>query len=113
MTDKKVDTSITDLIKNSIDSITKNDTVPIFTTDPTKPAKGRKRMSKVDPNINNKFRIKRIGYDVIAEISADKDDFYRATIISIADGVSPFAVGESIPISKRELELSGRKILDI
>ena len=70
-------------------------------------------MPKVDPNINNKFKIKRIGYNVIAEITADTNDFYKATIISVTDGVSPFDVGESIPISKRELELSGRKILDI
>jgi hypothetical protein len=115
MADKKVDISINDLLKKSIDAIAKSDSAPIiFTPDKNIPVrKGKKRMPKVDPNINNKFRIKRIGYDVIAKITTDRDDLYRATVVSIADGISPFAVDESFPISKRELELCGRKILDI
>jgi hypothetical protein len=117
MADKKIDTSIIDLIKTSVKSVESGDRAPfdklIKSIEKTIPVKGKKRMPKVDPNINNKFRIKRIGYDVIAKITTDRDDLYKATVVSIADGISPFAIDESFPISKRELELCGRKILDI
>lgn len=120
MKDKKADTSIenlTHIIKSSVKAVESGDRAPfdklIKSIKKTIPVKGKKRMPKVDPNINKKFKLKRINYSVIAMISSNGSDFYEATITELADGESPFEIGESFPISKRELELTGRIILDI
>ena len=68
---------------------------------------GRRKMSKVDPNLNKNFKIKRINYSVIATINPGIDGLYSAKITSLDIGESPFEIGESFLISKRELELTG------
>ena len=74
----------------------------------TKGKNGRRKMPKTDSNINKNFKIKRLDYSVIATINNGTDDhLYRATITSVSEGVSPFEIGETFPISKRELELTG------
>lgn len=68
---------------------------------------GRRKMSKIDPNLNKTFKIQRINYSVIATISLGRDDLYEATITSFDKGDSPHDIGASFPISKGELKLTG------
>ena len=75
----------------------------------TKPSKtGRNNMPKIDPILNKQFRIKRIGYEIIAHIESkdDKTSLYNARIKSITSGSSQYLKeGDILYISKRELEM--------
>lgn len=79
------------------------------------PVRRSKKMQKADPNIDRLFLIKRINYDVVAKVIRVEPtlSMYEATIISVVDynkkTKSKTAVGDTLLISKRELELTGKK----
>ena len=108
MSNKSVDTTIAELAATfvMIGGDAKAISKLVKHTQP-KLKSGRRKMSKVDPNLNKNFKIKRINYSIIATINTGSDDLYNAKITSIFEGDSPFEIGESFPISKRELELTG------
>lgn len=66
----------------------------------------KRRIIMADTNLNKVFRIKRINYSVIAKILTVSDNLYNAEILSI-DGQSFNKVGDTLTISKRELQLTG------
>lgn len=106
MTDKKADTSISNLAKAFV-KIGGDPKVieKLLNTPNIKPR--RRKMPKTDPNLNKTFKIKRINYSVFATINPGTEDLYKATVTSINEGKSPFEIGEDFLISKRELELTG------
>ena len=108
MANKKVDTTISELAATFIAIGGDKETIAklVKHTQP-KLKSGRRKMSKVDPNLNKNFKIKRINYSVIATINPGIDGLYTAKITSLGVGDSPFEIGESFLISKRELELTG------
>jgi hypothetical protein len=108
MSQKKVDITIAELAATfvAIGGDAKTISKLVKHTQP-KLKTGRRKMVKVDPNLNRNFKIKRINYSIIATIGTGSDDLYNATITSVFEGNSPYGIGESFPISKRELELTG------
>lgn len=75
------------------------------------PVKKGRKMPKIDENLNKNFRIKRIGYSVVAKIKRfdNNTNLYDAEILAIDSGESHFVKGDRLVISKRELELTGKK----
>ena len=116
MRDKKVSTTM-DTIINIIKHTEKdpdrfNQFIDALTQ--TIPVKGRKRMPKVDTNLNGLFLIKRINYNVVAKITKvdPQLSMYEAKVTSIdcnKDVKINMKVGDTLFISKRELEVTGRK----
>lgn len=113
MKNKKADTTIDQFINILKESETNPQRVIklIEAIEGIIPVKKGRRMPKIDENLNKRFRIKRIGYTVIAKIKRfDKTtNLYDAEIISIDSGESNFVEGDRLMISKRELELTGKK----
>jgi hypothetical protein len=110
MRDKKADTSISSLIK-AFEQIGGDPSV-IKKLINAPDVKSRKhKMTKPDPNLNKTFTLKRIDFSVTAEITNSRlDGLYNAEILSIVEGDTLYNVGDVLPISKRELELTGRII---
>lgn len=117
MSRKKADITFTQLIKvlEATESKPQMVTNLIKSLEKLIPVKRSKKMQKADPNIDRLFLIKRINYDVVARVTRVEPNLsmYEATIISIVDynktTKSKTTVGDTLLISKRELELTGRK----
>lgn len=111
MSRKKVDTTFNqflNIIKSTDDDPQKLVNI-IDALQKTIPVKGRKRMPKADENLNKKFHIKRINYEIDARvIEFDKDiNSYCIEVLNVT-GESKICPGVTLFISKRELELTGR-----
>ena len=107
---KSASTSVSDLInmvKVDDPSALPNLIKAIKKTIPSKKSR-RTKMPKVDTNLNKTFRIKRINYVVLADIHNGDEFTYDAQIVKILDGEPHLQIGDTFPISKRELELTGR-----
>jgi hypothetical protein len=111
MANQKADTSLTDLLKivtllddpkqfNALITVL-HKSIPI--------RRIKRRIPMADANINKTFTIKRINHSLLAKIvSRDSDNMYNAKIISVVEGTTFNKAGDEFPISKRELELTGR-----
>lgn len=68
-------------------------------------------MPKIDPNLNKKFRIKRINYEITAWVDSFQEDInsYCIKVLTVT-GKTKICPGVLIFISKRELELTGRAV---
>jgi hypothetical protein len=112
---KKADTTISQLFNriksdktldpqiaiNLINALEK--TIPVI--------KRRTKMPKIDPNLNRRFLIKRINYEITADIIEFNPDInsYCMKVLSVI-GESKVCPGVFLFISKRELELTGRRL---
>lgn len=74
----------------------------------TIPTISKRKQTMTDTNLNRIFRIKRINYFVVAKIVSSSGNIYNAEIISV-DGQSFNKVGDTLSISKRELQLTGQR----
>lgn len=114
MADKKVSTTIEQMFTliNDADGDTQKLSNLIDALTGLIPIKKGKRMAKVDPNLNNTFNIKRIGCTLKAKIKAFDvaSNYYSAEILNIECGTTKFSIGDIIMISKRELELTGKRL---
>lgn len=110
MPDKKADTSISNLAKAFVKIGGDPKVIKKLLDAPDiKPRRGK--MPKTDPNLNKTFKLKRLDYSITAEITEERvDNLYSATIIEIVEGQTLYNVGDTLPISKRELELTGTLI---
>jgi hypothetical protein len=110
MTDKKADTSISNLAKAFVKIGGDPKVIEKLLNAPDiKPR--RRKMPKTDPNLNKTFKLKRLDFSVNAKITKNKmDSFYSAEIIEIVEGETLFNIGDSLLITKRELELTGTLI---
>jgi len=110
MPDKKADTSISNLAKAFVKIGGDPNVIKKLLDAPDiKPRRGK--MTKIDPNLNQTFKLKRLDFSIIAEITEKRvDELYSAKIISIVEGETLYNVGDALPISKRELELTGTLI---
>jgi len=57
-----------------------------------------------DKYANRIYKIERLNYNVIAKVIPEKDNMYIAEVLKI-EGETLIKVGDTLPISKRELEL--------
>ncbi len=64
----------------------------------------------IDANLNKTFIIKRINYSVLGKVESNDNNMYNVLIISVMNGKTNFKSGDSLLISKRELEITGRPI---
>ena len=111
----KADTTIDNLIqlvKNSTSSKSEFDKL-IKNIEKTIPIKGR-RMPKVDPNLNKQFKIRRINHTIVATIRTKNENLYRGKIDSVEYDMNVekqfVKAGDSLLISERELEITGKQI---
>lgn len=110
MSQRKVDTSINDLLSIVKDS----ESDPIKLNVLTKslqsliPVKHSRKIPMTDTNLNKMFTIKRINYSVLGKVESRDDNMYNVRIISIVDGTTNVKNGDLLSISKRELEITGR-----
>ena len=78
----------------------------------TIPVKGRKRMPKPDPYLGKKLKVRRINHTVVVSINDRDDNMYSGKIelVEYDENVEKQYVkkGDSLLISKRELELTGK-----
>lgn len=108
----KADTSIDQLINivqqaGGNNQILNNLIKTLHKTIPVQRTKRRITMS--DTNLNKTFTIKRINYSVLGKVeSRDENMLYKVRIISIVDGSTAYKTGDTLLMSKRELELTGR-----
>ena len=73
--------------------------------------KGRNNMSKkVDDNLNQTFKIKRLNYSILAKVIKSNEHLYTVEILSIVEGESNFKPGDKLQVSKAELRLTGKKV---
>lgn len=61
-----------------------------------------------DVNLNKIFTIKRINYSVLGKVESRENDMYNVRIISIIKGETNYKNGDTLLMSKRELEITGR-----
>jgi hypothetical protein len=73
--------------------------------------RGRKRMPKPDENLNSKFHIKRINYEIDAKVIEfnKNNNSYCIEVLNVT-GDSKICPGVMLFISKRELELTGTPV---
>lgn len=114
MSHKKVDTTTDQfltILQSSNDDPQKLIKI-IKAIEKTIPVKGRKRMPKLDSNLNKRFCIKRINYEITAKIVEfnKKINSYCIEVLSVDKGETKVSPGTFLFISKRELELTGRAI---
>lgn len=110
MSRRQADTSIDDLlsiIKDSESDPIKFD-ILIKSLQSLIPVKRSRRIPMADTNLNKTFTIKRINYSILGKVESRDDNMYNVRIISIVDGQTNFKSGDSLLISKRELEITGR-----
>ena len=114
MSRRKADTTFTQLIKvlESTESDPQMMTNLIKAIEKTIPViKLRTKMPTIDPNLNKRFRIKRINYEITADIIEFDPNInsYCMKVLTV-EGQSKVCPGVFLFISKRELELQGRSI---
>lgn len=113
MSRRKADTTIKDLanliINDNLDPQTAINFIKVL--EKTIPVRRRKNMPKVDNNLNKRFRIQRINYEITADIIEFHQDInsYCMKVLTVA-GQTKVCPGGFLFISKRELELQGRTI---
>jgi len=111
MANRKADTSIDQLLNiikqaDGNNQLLNNLITALHKTIPVQRTKRRTIMA--DTNLNKTFTIKRINYSILGKVESRDDNMYNVRIISIVDGQSNFKSGDSLLISKRELEITGR-----
>ncbi|MFA6569969.1 MAG: hypothetical protein WCT77_01895 [Bacteroidota bacterium] len=70
------------------------------------PIQSKRRIKMPDKNLNKVFRIKRINHTIIAKVISLDDNMYEVQVISSDN--NQHVIGDTLPISKRELELTGK-----
>lgn len=114
MADKYSNTKFTDFA-NILSTALKNeknipDILNILNT--SIPTKKKKRVKKVDCNLQATFLLKRVNYNITAKIIAVDPDgekgyrMYTAQILTVESGTCPFKLGETLPISEWELSIN-------
>ena len=78
----------------------------------TIPVQKRRKKLMVDINLNKVFKIKRINHTILAKVMSRSDNMYNAKILSIIDGDTKNNVGDTLCISNRELQITGRIVKD-
>ena len=110
MSIRKADTSINDLlsiVKNSDSDPIKSNTL-IKSLQSSIPIKHTRKITMADTNLNKTFNIKRINYKILGKVESVDDNMYNVKILSIVDGQTNFKIGDTLSISKHELEITGR-----
>lgn len=116
MADRKVSTTMDDIIKiikhTEKDEDRFNQFIDALAS--TIPVSRRRKMAKVDKNLNRSFLIKRINYKIVAKIvTMDRElSMYQAVVETVInenpDAKINTKVGDTLFISSRELEVTGR-----
>lgn len=76
------------------------------------PVHKKKRVKKIDCNLESTFFLKRVNYNITAKIisvepGGDKGyRMYTAQILTVESGTCPFKLGETLPISEWELSMN-------
>lgn len=115
MSRRKVDTTINDIIKIAVQTIgdspqqTSKLIDALASTIPIKKAKQK----KADPYLNKTLKLRRYNGELtINVISLDNclPNCYIARVISVDSGTTHLKVSDTLTISKRELEVTSRKV---
>jgi len=93
------------LLKPHLEKLTKSSTSKSIEFTPRQSQLAKTKENKMaDKYANRIYKIERLNYNVIAKVIPEKDNMYIAEVLKI-EGETLIKVGDTLPISKRELEL--------